>query len=94
MAARDAFLAITLFALDVALIQLTTVWLWRHASRQGLINPMLDPRTDGESGGAREVVSKIPTWPWVTGTLTVFLSAFLLPLAAGLIVGLLERYVF
>jgi uncharacterized membrane protein len=38
------FLAITCFALDVALIQLTTLWLWRHASRTGLINPMLDPR--------------------------------------------------
>jgi uncharacterized membrane protein len=41
---HTAFLAITCFALDVALIQLTTLWLWRHASRQGLINPMLDPR--------------------------------------------------
>ena len=40
----NAFLAITCFALDVALIQLTTLWLWRHASRQELINPMLDPR--------------------------------------------------
>jgi uncharacterized membrane protein len=40
----NAFLAITCFALDVALIQLSTLWLWRHASRQGLINPMLDPR--------------------------------------------------
>jgi uncharacterized membrane protein len=38
------FLPITLFALDVALIQLTTLWLWRHASRQGLINPTLHPR--------------------------------------------------
>jgi uncharacterized membrane protein len=40
----NAFLAITCFALDVAFIQLTTLWLWRHASRQGLINPTLDPR--------------------------------------------------
>ncbi|HEU0297420.1 MAG TPA: TMEM175 family protein [Anaerolineales bacterium] len=40
----DTFLAITCFALDVALIQLTTLWLWRHASRSGLINPKLDPR--------------------------------------------------
>lgn len=39
-----AFLAIICFALDVALIQLTTLWLWRHASRQSLINPALDPR--------------------------------------------------
>ena len=39
-----AFLAITSFALDVALIQLTTLWMWRHASRGGLINRRLDPR--------------------------------------------------
>lgn len=39
-----AFLAITVFALDVALIQLASLWLWRHASSQGLINPRLDPR--------------------------------------------------
>jgi uncharacterized membrane protein len=39
-----AFLAITCFALDVVLIQLATLWLWRHASRQGLIDPKLDPR--------------------------------------------------
>jgi uncharacterized membrane protein len=40
----DEFLAITCFALNVALIQLTTLWLWRHASRQGLVNSALDPR--------------------------------------------------
>ena len=40
----NAFVAITCFALDVALIQLTTLWLWRHASRSGLINSRLDPR--------------------------------------------------
>lgn len=39
-----AFLAITCFALDVALIQLTTLWLWQHASRSRLINRRLDPR--------------------------------------------------
>jgi uncharacterized membrane protein len=39
-----ASLAITCFALDVALIQLATLWLWRHAGRQDLINPKLDPR--------------------------------------------------
>jgi uncharacterized membrane protein len=38
------FVAITCFALDVTLIQLTTLWLWRHASQSGLINPRLDPR--------------------------------------------------
>ena len=40
----NAFLAITCFALNVALIQLTTLWLWRHAGRHRLINPTLDPR--------------------------------------------------
>ena len=40
----SAFVAIMCFALDVALIQLTTLWLWRHASRHSLINPTLDPR--------------------------------------------------
>ena len=40
----NTFLAITCFALDVALIQLTTRWLWQHASRSGLINPRLDRR--------------------------------------------------
>jgi uncharacterized membrane protein len=40
----NAFVAITCFALDVALIQLTTLWLWQHASRGGLINSRLDPR--------------------------------------------------
>ncbi len=40
----NVFIAITCFALDVALIQLTTLWLWQHASRSGLTNPSLDPR--------------------------------------------------
>ena len=39
-----AFPATTCFALDVTLIQLTTLWMWRHGSRQSLINPRLDPR--------------------------------------------------
>jgi predicted membrane protein len=38
------FLPIMVFALDVALIQLAMLWLWRHASRQELINPNLHPR--------------------------------------------------
>src|SRR5215208_4876923 len=39
----NAFLAISCFAMDVALIQLTTLWLWQHASRGGLIESRLDP---------------------------------------------------
>lgn len=41
----------------------------------------------------REVLAKIPTWPWETGTLTGFISAFL-PFAIGLIGVLLEQYLF
>lgn len=33
----------------------------------------------------RDVLAKIPTWPWETGTLTGFLTALLLPLAPGLL---------
>jgi uncharacterized membrane protein len=40
----DAFVPITCFAVNVVLIQLTAQWLWQHASRHGLMNPMLDPR--------------------------------------------------
>jgi uncharacterized membrane protein len=40
----DTYLAIALFAINVILIQLTSLWLWLHASRHGLINPKLDPR--------------------------------------------------
>jgi uncharacterized membrane protein len=39
-----AFIAILCFAADVILIQLTALWMWRHASKQGLINSALDPR--------------------------------------------------
>jgi uncharacterized membrane protein len=38
------FIAIVCFAVDVILIQLTALWLWRHASKYGLLNPSLDPR--------------------------------------------------
>jgi uncharacterized membrane protein len=38
------FVAITCFAADVVLIQLTALWMWRYASQQGLVNPALDPR--------------------------------------------------
>ena len=39
-----AFLAISCFAVNVFLIQLTALWLWRYASRHGLVNPALDAR--------------------------------------------------
>jgi len=39
-----AFPALLCFAADVLLIQWSASWLWRHASRHGLLNPLLDPR--------------------------------------------------
>jgi uncharacterized membrane protein len=70
----SAFLAITCFALDVALIQLTTLWLWQHASRQGLINPLLDPRVVLSVGRRLKLSTAIfaisipvALWnPWIT----------------------------
>jgi hypothetical protein len=35
----------------------------------------------------REIIEKIPTWPWEPGTLISFISVFLLPLVVRLIVG-------
>jgi uncharacterized membrane protein len=39
-----AAIALTVFALDVVAIQLTSTFLWRHASRHRLIDADLDPR--------------------------------------------------
>ena len=39
----------------------------------------------------REIIEKIPTWPWEPGTLISFISVFLLPLVARLVVGLLGQ---
>lgn len=39
----DELIAIVCFAVDVILIQLTVLWLWRHSSTHGLINTSLDP---------------------------------------------------
>ena len=40
----NTFVPVTIFAVNVVLIQLTAQWLWQHASRHGLTNPTLDPR--------------------------------------------------
>lgn len=41
----------------------------------------------------RDLVNKVPTWPWTTGALTGFLSAVLLPLGLWLVTRFLERLV-
>ena len=40
----------------------------------------------------REIIEKIPTWPWEPGTLISFISVFLLPLGVRLIVGLIGQF--
>ncbi len=40
----NSFLSIVCFAAIVIMIQLSALWLWRHASKQRLINPALDER--------------------------------------------------
>ena len=53
----------------------------------------LDPIRQAIGGltDEREILSKIPTWPWRTETLTGFASAMLLPIVLLLIQLLLER---
>ncbi len=41
----------------------------------------------------RDLVAKVPTWPWSTGALARFLSAVLLPIGLWLITRFLERIV-
>lgn len=43
----DTFIAILCFAINVILIQLSALLLWRHASKNRLLNPALDPRIVG-----------------------------------------------
>jgi uncharacterized membrane protein len=38
-------IAVLCFAVNVILIQLGALWLWRHANKHRLINPAIDPRT-------------------------------------------------
>ena len=39
----------------------------------------------------REIIEKIPTWPWEPGTLMTFVSVFLLPLVIRIIVGIIGQ---
>jgi hypothetical protein len=41
----------------------------------------------------REVVAKIPTWPWQAETLRSFISALLLPIVIWVVTALLEQYI-
>ncbi len=83
----NAFVAILFFAADVALIQLAVLWLWRHASRSGLVNPALDVRVV-ESIGRRLSLStvifilSIPLAIWNTWITYVFWIGFFLFLFA------------
>ena len=39
----------------------------------------------------REIIEKIPTWPWEPGTLMTFISVFILPFVVRLIAGLVDQ---
>jgi uncharacterized membrane protein len=52
------FIAIVCFAADVILIQVTALWLWRHASKYDLLNDSLDPRVV-RSLGRRLILSAV-----------------------------------
>lgn len=54
----SALIAIVLFAADVILIQLTALWLWRHASKYDLLNASLNPRVV-RSIGRRLILSAV-----------------------------------
>lgn len=41
----------------------------------------------------RDLIVRLPTWPWSTAALTRFLSAVLLPIGLWLITRVLERIV-
>ncbi len=40
----------------------------------------------------REIIEKIPTWPWEPGTLMTFISVFLLPFVVGLVVEIVDQF--
>lgn len=42
----------------------------------------------------RDVMAKLPTWPWETATLAGFVSVFVVPFIIGLVVVLLEHFLF
>ena len=77
-------IALTVFALDVIAIQLTSTLLWRHANRQGLIDPDLDQRVVRSIGRRLWVVAfcfavSIPlAFLWPPLTYLVWIATFAL----------------
>jgi hypothetical protein len=75
----------------------------RLASVIDEVNGAVDARDDGRADGLakllaamlqqRDVVARLPTWPWSAGTLRGFLSAILLPLVIFLLQRLLTQLV-
>src|SRR5215510_13366366 len=52
------FIAILLFTVDVILVQLSALWLWRHASKNQLLNSALDARVV-EGIGRRYILNMV-----------------------------------
>jgi hypothetical protein len=67
------------------------------------IHTAVDQRARGESEALnntltsliaeRDLVAKLPTWPWAAGTFWAFASAIVLPIALWFVTRLLERVV-
>lgn len=76
-----------------ARLEATIQQLYRHVDTQDLagadpLNRQLDSLVT-----TREIIEKIPTWPWEPKTLTGFISALLFPLVARLVIEVISRLV-
>ncbi len=66
-----------------------------HASVDAADGVAIEVRTKALAAllAERDVVNRVPTWPWSTGALTGFLSAVLLSIGLWLATRVLERFV-
>lgn len=74
-------------------LEATVQQLYRHIDSQDLAGADPLSRQLASLVTTREIIEKIPTWPWEPRTLTGFLSALLFPLVARLIVELASQLV-
>ncbi|MEO8470383.1 MAG: hypothetical protein ABI573_12040 [Chloroflexota bacterium] len=65
-----------------------------HAAVDAEDQPRIEARNRALTAlvAERDLIAKVPTWPWSTGALTGFVSAILLPVALFLIQRVLSQY--
>lgn len=76
-----------------ARLEATVQQLYRHVDLQDLAGADPLNRQLASLVTTREIIEKIPTWPWEPKTLTGFISALLFPLAVRLAIELISRLV-